>query len=181
MVPASAGSYHHFLPQLKCLAINMSNLQCAQLAIHHAMSTFHNIQYVPTQPQGCSTMRRARRICSGAFRWSRADLLLTKGVHVQHLIIDGSPKWDIYRTVPISSASSTSAVASVPQTTKAASAERSAPAAPAKRDRLLEAATKGGVLLSSKDYTSQVASLSLMRCMLDLQSGSCLHVRWRVK
>ena len=87
---------------------------------------------------------------------------------MQHLIIDGSPKWDIYRTVPVSSSSSTSAAASMPQPTKAAPAEKSAPAAPAKRDRLLEAATKGGVLLSSNDYTFQVASLSSMWCMLDL-------------
>ena len=100
---------------------------------------------------------------------------------MQHLIIDGSPKWDIYRSVPVSSSSSTPAVASMPQATKAAPAEKSVPAAPVKRDRLLEAATKGGVLLSSNDYTFQVASLSLMRCMVDLQSGSCLHMRWRVK
>ena len=69
----------------------------------------------------------------------------------------------------------------MPQATKAAPAEKSAPPAPAKRDRLLEAATKGGVLLSSNDYTSQVASFSSIRYMLDLQSGMCLHMRWRAK
>ena len=98
---------------------------------------------------------------------------------MQHLIIDGSPKWDIYRTVPVSSSSSRPPVASMPQASKAAPAERSAAAAPAKRDRLLEAATKGGVLLGSND-NAQVASLSLMqrmRLMLDLESGSCLHTR----
>ena len=107
-------------------------------------------------------------------------MLLTKVVYVQHLIIDGSPKWDIYRTVPVSCSPSTSAVASMPQATNAATAEKSAPAAPAKRDRLLEAATKGGVLLSSSDYTCQVETLALMRCMLDLLRGSCLHTRWHV-
>ena len=62
-----------------------------------------------------------------------------------------------------------------------APAEKSAPAAPAKRDRLLEAATKGGVLLSSSDYTFQVETLSLMRWHAGLAEGrSCLHTRWHV-
>lgn len=67
---------------------------------------------------------------------------------LQHLIIDGSPKWDIYRTVPVSLSGSSSAAASVPQASKAAPA--------AKRDPLLEAATAGGVLLGSGKYTFQV-------------------------
>ncbi|CAK0783226.1 hypothetical protein CVIRNUC_006425 [Coccomyxa viridis] len=85
----------------------------------------------------------------------------------QHLIIDGSPKWDIYRTVPVSCSPSTSAVASMPRATNAAPAEKSAPAAPAKRDRLLEAATKGGVLLSSSDYTFQTVGVGDMEAGQD--------------
>ena len=72
---------------------------------------------------------------------------------LQHLIIDGSPKWDIYRTVPVSAASSSAAAASMPQAVKKEAAPASAPA---QRDSLLEAATAGGVLLGSGKYTFQV-------------------------
>ena len=72
---------------------------------------------------------------------------------MQHLIVDGSPKWDIYRTVPVSSAPSSSAAASTPQ---AANNEAALAPAPAKRDPLLDAATAGGVLLGSGKYTFQV-------------------------
>ena len=70
---------------------------------------------------------------------------------LQHLIIDGSPKWDIYRTVPVASTPRSSAAASTPQAVK-----REAVPAPPQRDALLDAATAGGVLLGSGSYTFQV-------------------------
>ncbi|CAL5220910.1 g3005 [Coccomyxa viridis] len=75
----------------------------------------------------------------------------------QHLIIDGSPKWDIYRTVAVSSAPSSPAAASLPQAVKSQALKmEAAPAsAPAQRDSLLDAATAGGVLLGSGKYTFQ--------------------------
>ena len=85
---------------------------------------------------------------------------------LQHLIIDGSPKWDIYRTVPVSLSGSSSAAASMPQASRAApAAKREALPAPAKRDPLLEAATAGGVLLDSGKYTFQVkATFYVCQC-----------------
>ena len=86
-------------------------------------------------------------------------LLMSSCGSLQHLIIDGSPKWDIYRTVPVR-LSGSSAAASMPQASKAApAAKREAAPAPAKRDPLLEAATAGGVLLDSGKYTFQVKAM----------------------
>ena len=73
---------------------------------------------------------------------------------LQHLIIDGSPKWDIYRTVPVASTPRSSAAASTPQAVK-----REAVPAPPQRDALLDAATAGGVLLGSGNYTFQVTGI----------------------
>ena len=93
-------------------------------------------------------------------------LLMSSCGSLQHLIIDGSPKWDIYRTVPVSLSGSSSAAASMPQASKAAPAvKREAAPALAKRDPLLEAATAGGVLLDSGKYTFQVkATFCVCQC-----------------
>ena len=73
---------------------------------------------------------------------------------LQHLIIDGSPKWDIYRTVPVTSGPSSSMAASAPQAVK-----REAGLESPQRDSLLDAATAGGVLLGSGNYTFQVMGI----------------------
>ena len=72
-------------------------------------------------------------------------------IQPQNLIIDGSPQWEVYRTVPVGSggAAGTSASQSEPSSTGRTNAAASAE---------YSAATAGGLILNTKTFTFEVCS-----------------------
>lgn len=80
-------------------------------------------------------------------------------MHAQNLIIDGSPQWEVYRTVPIdiSGASGVAALQAEPSST---GRSKSAIAAAAE----YSAASAGGLILNTKTFTFEVSPSCLLLC-----------------
>lgn len=78
-------------------------------------------------------------------------------MHAQNLIIDGSPQWGVYRTVPIS-LSGASGVAALQAEPASTGRDKSAMAAAAE----YSAASAGGLILNTKTFTFEVSSSCLL-------------------
>lgn len=76
--------------------------------------------------------------------------MLTMYVCLQNFIIDGSPQWEIYRTVPVS----TSAITQPAQQT--AVANRKGAQSESSQSTALRSATAGGLILNSQTLRFEV-------------------------